>query len=459
MINDNQTSIIQTLTSGDSAALMQQLSGSTPNGARYISPYVSSLIDLAHLFESMRTAKYQYFPTLETFHGTKLSLKLNTPPSFNDPKSVLVIALPGAEAISLPHLHPVNPKQIYCIQRKELVLPVDGSPLVFSTDYAHDMMLHLTKKGGKSIDVPIKADAKHGGFVVNAKGLNSDEFGDFVEGYVHGHWGFTPYSGPTFQLQNALPEHWRLAAEDQQPLIVGHDTPVHLEAQGTACVDSIMVRRPSGETVQATWKVVRPDELLVTLPLAKADPGSAALLVDQDGAKQAGEVPIQIFAQPSHLDSFVFHAGDLSGVLIGRHLEEVSGLTLAGVRFKPAQLKPTQGGDELAMITTDSQSAGELKPGTAATAKILLKDGRSLDLQTSVEAPRPNVALIAKSIQPAPSQTPGLIQLADEDELPRGARLTFSIRAQTPTTFSGDDEVQVATPRGRPWRRLRSRTV
>lgn len=448
VIDENHASIIEQLTSGYSAALMQQLSGSTPNGARYVSPYVSSLIDLAQIFESMRTAKYQYIPTLDIARGTELSLKLNTPPSFVDPKSVLVVALPNVEPVAFPHLHAADPKQIYCVEEKALVLPVDGAPLIFSTGYAHDMALRLIKKNGKPIDIPIKADPEHGGFVVDTKGLNSDEFDDVVDGVVHGYWGFAPYSGPEFRLQNGRPEHWTLAADEQQPLIVGREGQVHLQAPGTACVDSITLKQASDAPLKATWKTIRPGELLVTLPLDKAPPGSATLLVKQYGAKQTGEVPVQIFAQPSHLDRFVFYAGDLSGVLKGRGLDEVSSLTLAGARFTPAPPTDGHADDELAMTTTDAKPAAELKPGAATTAEILLKDGRSIDLPTTVEPPRPSIALIAKNIASVPAPAHGVIQLAGQDELPRGAQLTFSIRAQAPTAFSNNDEVQVATAQG-----------
>ena len=70
--------------------------------------------------------------------GEHLQLTLNTPPSFHEPKSVLVAALPAIEQAQPPPLHAVNPKDIYCARRDSLVLPVEGAPLVFSTEYAHN---------------------------------------------------------------------------------------------------------------------------------------------------------------------------------------------------------------------------------------------------------------------------------------------------------------------------------
>ncbi|MGC1304089.1 MAG: hypothetical protein WA840_17115, partial [Caulobacteraceae bacterium] len=56
----------------------------------------------------------------------------------------------------------------------------------------------------------------------------------------------------------------------------------------------------------------------------------------------------------------------------------------------------------------------------------------------------PSVALIGKSIQPLAPGAANAIQLTDKDELPQGAVLTFSIRAQTPAAFSGDEKIEVA---------------
>src|ERR687896_425215 len=82
-------------------------------------------------------------------HGSQLTLTLNTPPSFHDPKSVLVAALPAVEEALPPPLHAVSPKDIYCARRNSLVLPVEGAPLVFSTEYAHDTFLRVKAKSGE----------------------------------------------------------------------------------------------------------------------------------------------------------------------------------------------------------------------------------------------------------------------------------------------------------------------
>jgi hypothetical protein len=449
VLNDgHSTSIVQALTSGSAADLAFQLSATPQAGFGFSSPYIASVMDIARIMDSFHTAQYQYIPALASEQGDQMSLELNTPPSFHNPKSVLVAALPAVEAPQMPPLHPVNPKEVYCAEKTELVLPAEGAPLVFSTGYAHDMVLRVMGKNGKSVDLPVKADAEKGGFTANTASLSPANFGDALGGSLHGYWGFEPYDGPEFHLQNAHAQHWQLADEDRDSLVVGHDGTVHLEAQDAACVDSIMLQQPSGKPEKAEWKSTQPNEVVVTVPLKKAKPGTMTLLVKQFGSKEAETVPLQAFAPAGHLESFSFHAGDASGVLKGNRLDEVEELTLDGVSFKPGSPTSTGSSEELPMVTSNAEAAGKLEAGASALAKVTLKDGRVLSLETSVESPRPNVTLIGKSVQPSPSSPASNIQLANQDELPQSAQLTFSVHALVPATFSGNEKIEVGTVHG-----------
>jgi len=449
VLNDgHSTSIVQALTSGNPADLAMQLSASPQAGFGYYSPYVAAAFDIARIMDSLHTAQYQYIPALATTQGDQLSLLLNTPPSFHNPMSVLVAALPAVEPPQAPPLQPVDPKEVYCAERKDLVLPVVGAPLAFSTQYAHDMVLRLKGKDGKTVDLPVKADAEKGGFIADASAISSDNFEGALTGSLHGYWGFAPFDGPEFQLQTVRPQHWQVVADDEQSLIVGRDDVVHIQSEGAACVDSVMVQQASGEPEAAVWKAVPPNQLAVTVPLKSAEPGGVTLLVKQFGAKDADVVPLQAFAQAGHLDSFDFHAGDVSGVLKGTRLDEVAGLTLSGIGFKPGQLTTAHGGDELTLATSDPQAADKLKAGKTVNAKVALKDGRTVRLEVSVGSGRPGAILISKSVQPQASSPPNLIQLTGQDEVPQGAILTFSIHAQGTTSFSGDAKVEVAAADG-----------
>jgi hypothetical protein len=449
ILNDgHSTSIVQALTSGPTSDLAFALSSTRQADFGYSSPYIASAMDIARIMESFRTAQYQYIPALATEQGDQLSLELNSIPSFQNPKSVLVVALPAVEAPLMPPLHPVDPKEVYCAERTELVLPAEGAPLVFSTGYAHDMVLRLKGKNGKFVDLPVKADAEKGGFVANTAGLSPTNFGDALDGSLHGFWGFEPYNGPEFKLENTRPQHWQLVEDDQQSLIAGHDDLVHIETENAACVDSILLQKPTGETVKADWKSTGPNQVAVTLPLKKVKPGALKLLVKEYGSKDPDTVPLQAFAQASHLDSFTLYAGDSSGVLKGSHLEDVKELTLNGVRFKPEPLPSTENVDELSLITSDVKAANALKEGEAFTAKVVLNYGRILNLETTVASPRPKITLIGKSAQPLASSAANNLQLGDQDELPQNEPLTFSIHAQAPAAFSGDEKVEVGTIHG-----------
>lgn len=445
VLNDGHSaSIVQALTAGDAADLIQQLSITPAAGFGYYSPYVGAIMDIGRIMDTFHTAQYQYIPALATLRGERFSLLLNTPPSFHNPMSVLVAALPAVAAPQPPPLQPVDPKQAFCAANPELVLPVDGAPLAFSTAYAHDMVLRLKGKDGQPIDLPVRADARQGGFIADTTGLRTAGLGEDPEGFLHGDWGFAPFDGPAFHLRSARAQHWALAADDQQSLIVGRDDAVHLEAPQATCVESVSLRLASGETEKVDWKSVEPDQLALTVPLTQAQPGPVTLLVKQYGEGEPDPVPLEAFAQAGHLESFDFHAGGLSGVLKGARLDEVAGLTFKGVAFKPSDLTSAGGADELSLVTTDAQAAGKLKAGEAGTAKVALKDGRTVGLRLSVQPRRPSVAMISKTVQPDPASGSNLIQLTDKDELPLGAILTFSVQAEAPTTFSLRETIDVA---------------
>ena len=74
-----------------------------------------------------------------------------------------------------------------------------------------------------------------------------------------------------------------------------------------------------------------------------------------------------------------------------------------------------------------------------------LKDGRVVPVAALIDLPRPRVVLISKSVQPSPSIESSNIQLADPGELPQDATLMFSLRTQSPATFSRDESIEVAT--------------
>jgi len=450
ILNDgHSTSIVEALTAGAARDLAMEASFTPQLSYGYYSPYIASVLDIARILGSLHTAQYQYIPALASPKGDQLALTLNTPPSFHDPKSVLVVALPAVEEAQLPPLHAVDPKEIYCARKTSLVLPVEGAPLVFSTAYAHEVMLSLAGTNGTTIDLPAHADAEQGGFVVDTSGLGAVSLGDSIHGSLHGDWGFDEYAGPSFELVNARAQTWQLTDGDEAALIVGRQDTIHLRADSVNCIDDVMLKDPAGKELKAEWKPVKADEVELKLPLQAVQPGSLTLLVKQYGANQAQPVQLQAFSAPGHLEGFTVHAGDTQGVLKGSGLNDVASLLVKGIEYVPGTLSSHQGSnDELSMVAKDSRATAALKPGDTVKAKVTLRDGRVLSLTASVAPPRPSVTLIGKSVQSLPAGSDSTIQMADPDALPQYATLTFSVRAKAPSAFVHEETIEIATTDG-----------
>ncbi|MGH8254595.1 MAG: hypothetical protein ACRET0_00065 [Steroidobacteraceae bacterium] len=446
ILNDgHSTSMVEALTSGPATDLAMEASYTPQLSYGYYSPYIASVLDIARILSSFTSAQFQYIPALASQHDDQLALTLNTPPSFHNPRSVLVTALPAVEPPQLPPLHAVDPKQMYCARKTTLVLPVEGAPLVFSTGYARDLSLRLTGKGGRIIDLPASADARRGGFVVDTAGLGATDLGANIHGSLHGYWGFQDYSGPEFQLVNTQVRALSLASSDDDALIVGRENTVHLQAVSVGCIEDVMLRDPSGKELKAQWKKIKFNEVEVQLPLQEAKPGSLTLLVTQYGANHPQPLQLHAFSEAGHLDSFTIRAGDAQGILRGSRLDQVASLALKGAEFMPGKLTSAQGTDELVMQASNAQPVDALKQGNSVSARVTLKDGRAFDLDALVVAPRPSVTLIGKSVHLSSATRASNIELGAKDELPQDATLTFSVHAQTPAAFALDEKIEVAT--------------
>jgi hypothetical protein len=446
VLNDgHSTSIVEALTNGPASDLAMEASYTPQLRYGYYSPYIASIIDIGRILGSFHTAQYQYLPALPSAHDDHLALTLNAAPSFHDPKSVLVAALPAIEAPQLPPLHAVDPQEIYCARRSGLVLPVEGAPLVFSTHYVHDVALSLTGSDGHTLELPASADARQGGFVVDTTALGKVTLGDAVIGTLHGYWGFDLYQAPTFHLVNTRQQPWALPPADQSALVIGREGTIHLTADSVGCVDHIMLKDGAGKELKVDWKPVKPDAVEVKLPLEDAAPGSVMLVVSQFGATDTQQVALNTFSEAAHLGGFVIHSGDVVGTLTGTRLDEVAGLTLNGIPFAPGSLTGAPSAEELPMMARDVQAAATLKAGDGAAVKVTLKDGRVFTLVARIDAPRPSVTLVAKNIQASQSGVASHIALSDAEQLPQDSVLVFSIRTTLPEAFSRSEQIEVAT--------------
>jgi hypothetical protein len=463
VLNDGHSaSIVDMLTSGPSADLAMQASFAPQANYGYSSSYVASVMDIARIMDYFHTAQYQYIPALARLQQDRMALLLNAPPSFHNPKSVLVVALPPVEPPSPPPLQAVNAKQTYCVGKPGLVLGVDGAPLVFSTDYAHGLELRVE---AKDVTIPVRADALGGGLVVESRGMRLEELSNPVDATLQGYWGFDRYDGPTFRLGNAQTQTWELAAADKDALVVGREDTVHLVSKDACCVDAVTLKDSAGKEEKLEWKATKPTEIEVKLPLKEQKPGALSLEVTEFGGGAPKAVALTGFAEAGRMESFTIHAGDTQGVLKGQRLDEAASLKLNGTEFVPGKMTTAMGSDSLVMETKDAKAAAGLKPGQVAKATIELKDGRSVPLNVTVATERPSVELIGKNISfaggtvaggavggdtdgagtTAASGNENNIQLSNPDELPLDAKLTFSVRAKTPAQFSRDEKIEVAT--------------
>ena len=449
VLNDgHSTSIVEALTNGAASDLAMEASYTPQLRYGYYSPYIASIMDIGRILGSLHTAQFQYLPALPSAHADHLALTLNAPPSFYDPKSVLVTALPAIEEAQLPPLHAVDPQEIFCARKSSLVLPVEGAPLVFSTHYVHDVTLALTGTDGQTVELPAAADARQGGFVVDTSALGKANLGEAIVGTLHGFWGFDTYQAPTFHLVNSRRQPWALPAGDQAALVTGRAGTVHLTADSVGCVDRIMLRDSAGKELKVDWKPVKPDAVEVNLPLEDAAPGPVTLVVSQYGATDTQQVALNTFTEAAHLTGFDIHSGDAVGTLKGTRLDEVASLTLNGIAFSPGSLTGPATAEELPMMARDVQAAAALKAGDAGAVKVLLKDGRHFTLNGRIAEPRPSATLIAKSIQISKSGLASHIALSDSDQLPQDSLLIFSVRTVTPEVFARTEQIEVATVDG-----------
>lgn len=433
-------SMVAALTSGASSDLIGQLSNTRLAGGGYYSPYVGAVVDLARIMGSLHTATYQYIPALATAKDDQWNLKLNNPPSFAKPKSVLVVGLPAVEAAQLPPLRAVDPTQVSCLQKPALVLPVEGAPLVFSTSLGHDFALQVQNDAGSILELPAIADATQGGFLIDAHALQGTQVTGPLQGKLHGFWGFQAFAGPTFNLQSAHSSSWKVPAADQSALIVGREDTVHVQSNHAACVETVSVKDAGGTITKASWKQEKPTELEVQVPLKNASPGLATILVNEFGLNEPDQVHLNAYAEPGHMDRFIINAGDQQGVLTGTRLDEVASLDLNGTRFAPGNLSRAEQKDELQLSA--ASSVGAVLSDQPLVAHLALKDGRVLDVPATVAPARPKVALINKTIQPGSG--PSTVHFENPDDLPQDGHLVFFLHTEVPETFPRTEKIEVA---------------
>jgi hypothetical protein len=437
--------MVATLTSGASSDLLAQISATPTARGGYYSPYVGAVVDVARILSTAHTAQYQYIPALALPKDNELNLRLNNPPSFRNPKSVIVIGLPPVMLSPPPPLRAIDQAEVFCAGKPTLLLPADGAPLAFGTDLAHNFVLHVETKSGPGIDLPTKPDPMLGGFTVETHALQSANLDGEFTGTIRGIWGFHAFEGPHYRMRDSRPAQWIVASKDASALIVGREDTLHLQSPDACCVSEVTLKNGQGKPLTVAWKNSKTDELEVKVPLQSASAGWVTMQVKKFGLHEVDEVPLHTYAEAGRLDSFGIHAGDGDGILKGTRLDQVETLDVNGLRFTPDNLTRANQQDELRLITADASAKTKLHPGDSIVVHATLKDGRVLDLKAEVEAQRPTVSVLTKSIQIDAAVSPSAVRLGSQEELPQDGRLNFFLKTQFPETFPTTEKIEVAT--------------
>ncbi len=439
----NAQSMVDQLTNGSAGDLMNQLSYAPMAGGGVYSPYIGAIVDTAKILASLHTAHFQYIPALALPTEDTLNLRLNVAPSFRDPKSVVVVALPPIGPAKPPPLRPVNLAESFCAEKPGLALPAEGAPLVFATKLVHNLTLHIEAAGGP-IDLPVAAVPSMGGLVFEHPAPTLP--GGDLTAVLRGKYGFDDWEGPRFHLHASQPGKWNLAAGDQSALVVGREDTVHLEGDSSLCVDRVEEQAATGNVLKLTWKSPRPESLEVAVPMKDAAPGPVTLAIYQFGLDKPDKLLLKGYAEAASLDRLTLNAGDPNAQLSGTRLDEVAQAQLNGITLIPVALTRAGDLDQLAM-KADSPTS-DLEPGKRYFASVQLRDGRQLKAPVTVGPPRPQVTLLNKGSQDTSSATPSPVHLGSPDDLTVNGQLVFFLRSNVPANFPRTEKVEVAAVDG-----------
>jgi len=449
--------IAEALSNGPSSDFINQASYTAPAGGGLYSAYVGTIVDAVQIIASLRTAQYQYIPGLSFPEGQTLNLRLNMPPSFHKPQSVIVIGLPAIQKANLPPLHPSDPNQVSCLLQPKMVLPLQGAPLVYSTGFAHDLVLHLNRTGAVT-ELPLEADPASGGLVVakdkkrellkpndlkqaptaaktQAKAGTPTDL--TVTGTIRGYWGFDAFEGPTLTVQQVAGKDWKILGNTQ--LLAGQDNKLTLTGNATGCIQHIALSSDKAKDVDVTFKPDADKDKKNTLALAvslkSVEPGGYALAIQQFGDANRDKVPLTAYTAGITVGDLKIHAGDTTATLSGVGLKNVASVEIDKQTFTPA----ADSNDEI--LHLESKTA--VSPATGSEATVKLKDGRTMPAKISSQAARPSLKLVSMKSTPAEQSGALAVTLTNKSDIPLNGTVTFVV--QTKDAFPRDEAIEVAT--------------
>ncbi len=476
-------SIVTSIANGPGSDFINQATYTQALGAGVYSAYVGAIVDLVRIMSNLHTAQYQYIPAISFPQDQALNLRLNTPPSFHNPKSVLVIGLPSVQPAQTPPLRPADENHVACLLQPSVVLPVDGAPLVFSTDFATGLTLHLNTPLGApgEADIPLTPDAFEGGLVLQGPAhhlqLHDDRqpltpaaqasatpaaVGQVVPhplpepvtltGTVQGRWGFDAFTGPTLKLQQQPGGDWHIVSPDgaASDLIAGKNPQLFLTSSGSACVHTISAQpQDSGSPLALSFRPTpspdHPNLIALNLPSGEdLSPGNLHLEIQQYGQPKPDGLAARTFADPPHVSNVELPASDRSMVIMGSNLGAIDKLTLGDLVFRP---QPAPDGADnnttMRLSLPGSSPVPPTHPGDRLTAQLTLNDGRQIAVPLTVLQSRPAASLLSRSFDPLPGS---LINLSSPDDLPLSSHISFTLKSRS--SFPRNGQVEVETVDG-----------
>ncbi|MDE2561650.1 MAG: hypothetical protein KGL48_05320 [Sphingomonadales bacterium] len=288
---------------GAATDLAMSFSATPAGGLGTFSPYISAIQEIIGIFGAMHTAKYQYIPALGLPDGTRFRMVLNAPPSFKNPRSVLMAALPAVRTASPPVLQSRAGSAPPCFGASALVLPVTTNPLLYSTAFAHALTLRVALPDKTILDLPLTPDAARRGLDIGSQEAMVGNPTGPLKGTIHGQWGFQSFAGPQVTLDT--PGAWQWKAGDSRK----DDGEVILTGAPTSCVSAVRVKPLHGTDQKAVWKLLAPDRIAVTLPTQGDKPGPVAVTVEgPDGTKPVKLTVAPPLKSPPPLASVIAHA-------------------------------------------------------------------------------------------------------------------------------------------------------
>ncbi|SDF22102.1 hypothetical protein [Terriglobus roseus] len=431
----NEQTISAAISTGASSDFINEAS---QNDGGVYSAYVGTVIDLVHLLGLLHTAQYRYIPAITLPQGTSLNTRLNTAPSFGNPMSVIVVALPPIQASRLPDLHLATPRQAFCLRDPEMVLPLRGSTSFYSTEFAHDLYLDF---GSKML--PITPDVLAGGLIrdpsrqvggVSPVTDSADE--PFLRARLRGRWGFDEFDGPELLFQRSEGIGWKIM---NGPFLAGQTSPQQLRANATACLHNVFLHQPDGTASEIPFTMTDDGSINLSMSTHDRDAGKYVLQLSQYGSVAPIALPFTERANEGGDVELASLSPDGKNVLMtGKKLDQIAVISTAGGRLTAAS--PATQSDAIFTLPL------KRKVSVGDDLLVTYLDGRSQNIALVAEDATTTLHVLA--LQPSVENPPTelAIELLTAGAIPLHSTLHFMVGSDG--VIAPTDRIEIATVNG-----------